>query len=280
MRQLYRLFGLFREYIILALLSSVSIILVVQNDSTPVQVLRSVAITVFSGIQSIPGAIAGIVSPQSQTDMLRDVNMRLMEEVMQLRHLQFENKELRSMLDFREKFAHPLLPAEIVGKGGNRVMNTITLNVGSDDSVAVRMPVINEQGLVGKVIAVSSHFCVVQTALSREFRVTAKVARTRIDGIIASENNQTLLMQNIWKTADVAQGDTVVTSEYSNIFPPNIPIGTISTIGVGPTGLFSRVDVTPFTDFNRLERVFVIRHNPDPERAALEHQVLTQEQMR
>jgi rod shape-determining protein MreC len=270
MRQLLRFLSFFREYLVVALLASISIILIVSNDSVPVQVLRSMTITVYAGIQSIPSAIASMFATKSEIDLLRDVNMAMMEETMQLRQLRYENKELRKLLGLRDKVSYPLVPAEIVGKGAVLGTSTLTLDAGSTDSVDVRMPVINEQGMVGKVIAVSGHFCVVQTALSRDFRVTAKLARARLDGIISWEDGQTLQLQNIWKTADVVAGDTVITSGYSSLFPPDIPIGTVASVGVGPTGLFSKIDVKPFASFSTLERVFVVRYKPDAERIALE----------
>jgi rod shape-determining protein MreC len=145
----------------------------------------------------------------------------------------------------------------------------ITLNAGSDDSIAVNMPVINEDGLVGKIIATSGQYSIAQLALHRDFRATAKTIRSRIDGFIAWDEGDGLLLQNVSKTADVIPGDTVVTSEYSNIFPPEVMVGVIRSIGPG-TGSSSRIEVEPRVNFAALERVFIIRYRSSPEREHLE----------
>ncbi|MBN1446297.1 MAG: rod shape-determining protein MreC [Bacteroidetes bacterium] len=272
MRTLIGLFQLFRDYIILTLLSGLSVLLIAQSDSAPVQVLRSFSILTFASLQASTNWAAGLFSTTQDAETLRDVNVSLMEEVMQLRRLRQENIELRRKIGFRERESYPLVPAEIVGKSLSLGQNMITIDAGSDDSIAVNMPVINEEGLVGRVIATSPAYAVAQLALHRDFRATAKVKRSRIDGIIAWREGDNLVLQNVWKTADVIPGDTVVTSEYSNIFPPEIMVGVIRSIGPGDGGLFSHIEVEPRVHFASLERVFVVRYRSDPERNRLEEQ--------
>ncbi|MFA6232573.1 MAG: rod shape-determining protein MreC [Bacteroidota bacterium] len=192
---------------------------------------------------------------------------------MQLRRLRQENMELRRKIGLRDRSNWPLVPAEIVGKNLSLGQNMITLDVGENDSVAVNMPVINEDGLVGKIVATSGSYSIAMLALHRDFRATAKIKRSRIDGIIAWKVGETLVLQNVWKTADAIPGDTVVTSEYSNLFPPEIMIGVIRTIGPGEGGLFSRIDIEPRVNFSAIERVFVVRYRREPLRARLEKRI-------
>lgn len=262
----------FREYITLTVLGGLSILLIASGDSAPVQVLRSFSLVTLASLQSSSNWVASLFSTDQDAEALRDVNVALMEEVMQLRRLRQENMELRRKIGFRDRSNWPLVPAEIVGKNLSIGQNLITLDAGEEDSIAVNMPVINEQGLVGKIIATSGGYSIAMLALHRDFRATAKIKRSRIDGIIAWEEGDNLLLQNVWKTADAIPGDTVVTSEYSNIFPPEIMIGVIREIGPGEGGLFSRIDVEPRVDFASLERVFVVRYRRNPVRTKLEEQ--------
>ena len=262
----------FREYITLTVLGGLSILLIASGDSAPVQVLRSFSLVTLASLQSSSNWVASLFSTDQDAEALRDVNVALMEEVMQLRRLRQENMELRRKIGFRDRSNWPLVPAEIVGKNLSIGQNLITLDAGEEDSIAVNMPVINEQGLVGKIIATSGGYRIAMLALHRDFRATAKIKRSRIDGIIAWEEGDNLLLQNVWKTADAIPGDTVVTSEYSNIFPPEIMIGVIREIGPGEGGLFSRIDVEPRVDFASLERVFVVRYRRNPVRTKLEEQ--------
>lgn len=273
MQQFLALFRLFREYVVVTVLAALSIILIAGSDAAPVRVLRSVAISLFASVQASTNLFSSSFSTRYENESLRDVNMGLMEEVMQLRRLRLENAELRRMLDFDARSSSPLLAAEVVGRTYTLGQSTLTINRGSDDSVQVNMPVITERGLVGKVIGTSAGYAVVQLAVNREFRASAKVQRSRVDGIIAWNDGISLQMQNIWKTADVVVGDTIVTSELSNTYPPEIPIGIIASIGPGEGGLFSHVAVTPSVDFTVIERVFVVRYMRDIERETLERRM-------
>lgn len=277
MQRLLRLLESLRDYLVAAGLSLVSIVLIANSDGPQVQVLRAGALAVFASAQTPTSWLASLFTARDEIRTMRTINMELMEEVMQLRRLKQENDELRSMVGFSQRSQHPLVPAEIVGKSTAPGQSTVTLNVGSDDGVATGMPVVHERGLVGKVISTSGGYSIVQLATSKTFRATAKIARTRVDGIIGWESGASLLLFNVLKTADVVPGDTIVTSEYSNTFPAEIPIGVVLSIGPGERGIFSRIDIRPGVEFERLERVFVIRYTRKPGQDELEQRVTPKE---
>jgi len=70
-----------------------------------------------------------------------------------------------------------------------------------------------------------------------DFRASTKIQRSRVDGIIAWDG-KTLLLKNVAKTQDVREGDAIITSEYSNAFPPGIKVGIVSSISEIPNSLF------------------------------------------
>ncbi|MCZ7555898.1 MAG: rod shape-determining protein MreC [Bacteroidia bacterium] len=261
---------IFREYIVLVILAALSLLLMTNSSSAPVRVFRSVSIIFFATLQSGSTWAAEVISPRTDENTLRDVNVGLLEEVMRLRGLQQENIELRRSIGLRERTPYPLVTAEIVGKNLALGQNMITLDVGEDDSVRVNMPIISETGLVGKIVATSNRYAIGMLALHRDFRTPAKIKRSRVDGIIAYHSGSRLRLQNIWKTADVIKGDTIVTSEYSNVFPPEILIGVVTSIGPGEGGLFSQIEVQPLAAFSSLERVFVVLRKSNEERNRLE----------
>jgi rod shape-determining protein MreC len=104
-----------------------------------------------------------------------------------------------------------------------------------------------------------------------DFRASAKIQRSRVDGIIAWDG-KILSLKNVPKTRDVKTGDVVITSEYSNTYPPNIRIGIVSDVQEQGSLLFKSITVTPDIDFIKLEEVFVIQYTPNTERIELERQ--------
>ena len=276
MHPLLRFLETFKDYIVTTVLSLLSIVLIANSDSPQIQVLRTICVGTVATLQSSTSWISALLSARNENATLRAINMELTEELLLLRRFKQENVELRSMVGFMERSPYPLVPAEIVGKTFSPGMTTLTIDAGERDSVRVRMPVITERGLVGKVIAVSSGYSIVQLATTKDFRATAKVARSRIDGIVAWKSGETLMMMNVLKTSDVRMGDTIVTSEYSNTYPPEIPIGTVSFIGPGDRGVFNAIEINPHVQYQKLERVFVVRYAPRAEQRMLEQRALPQ----
>ena len=131
------------------------------------------------------------------------------------------------------------------------------------------MPVIGDGGLIGIVTTVTQHYSVVNILLNTDFRASAKIQRSRVDGI-AAWDGKNLLLKNVPKMRDVKVGDVVVTSEYSSSFPDGIRIGLVSDVSDQPGSLFKSIVINPGVDFIRLEEVFIALTIPSAERSELE----------
>jgi rod shape-determining protein MreC len=160
--------------------------------------------------------------------------------------------------------------SNVVGKNLQLLRNTITLDVGQQEGVRPNMPVVTGSGLVGKITAASSRYAIAQILLNKDLRVSAKVQRSRVDGIVRWEGGARLLLTNVAKTLDVLPGDVVVTSDYSSIYPPGIRIGVVTETHPIEGSLFQSIEVAPDVDFTRLEEVFVLLASPDSSRLSLE----------
>lgn len=269
MQRLYQFYLLFKEYIIFSLLVLISIVLLTQNDNEQVRRIRSLAVGMFGAFQNTISIFPNVFVVQRENQLLRRMNVNLADEVNQLREARLENMRLRSMIALKESSLTQLVAGKIIAKNLNLLRNTVTLNVGENDGVGVGMPIITGEGLVGRVIAVSGGYSVGQMMLNIDFRASAKVQRSRVDGIIAWDGKM-LLLKNVAKSLDVRPGDAIVTSQYSNAFPPNIKIGVVGTVTEMPGNLFKRVEVIPAVNFIRLEEAFVLHYLPTIEKMKLE----------
>jgi rod shape-determining protein MreC len=269
LKRVYDFIILFKEYAVLSALLMISLILMALGDNTQIRHIRSVVTVVYGVVQDQLSFIPRYLALRSESDMLRRMNIDLADEVSRLRDARIENSQLRNLLGLKESLRYPLIAGKVVGKNLTLLRNTVTLNVGRLDGVLPRMPVINEGGLLGVVSAVSDHYSVVRILLNADFRASAKVERSRVDGILAW-NGEALLLSNVAKTLDVKVGDSLVTSEYSSTYPPNIRVGVVREVTQQLGSLFQRVVVSPGVDFVTAEDVFVISYTPDPERQELE----------
>ncbi|MBP1646569.1 MAG: mreC [Bacteroidetes bacterium] len=269
-KRLFEIVQLFKEYFLLALFLVASIALLTFNENQQIRAIRSVAVASVGFLQDALSFIPNYFDLRRENKVLRELNLTLADEVSRLREGRLENIRLRQLLALKERGVYTYVSANVVGKNLQLLRNTITLDVGEQDSVAPNMPIVSESGLVGKIIATSDRYSIGQILLNRELRVSAKVQRSRVDGIIRWDGGPSLSLQNVVKTMDVKEGDHVITSDYSSVFPPGLVIGTVSSTHENPGTLFEEVEVMPAVDFTRLEEVFVITHIADSSRVDLE----------
>jgi len=262
-----------REYLILSLLVVISFILIVSNDNTQVRYLRAVAVGFVGAIQSGFSAVPNVFEIQKENEFLREKNIEMSNEVSALKEAKLENLRLRKILNLKEKNISGVIIAKIINKSLIQARNTITLNVGETDSVKINMPVITDDGLVGRIVSTSKNYSIAQILYNRSLSITVKGQRSRVDGILNFDGSGNLVINNVPKSADVKAGDIFITSEYSNFFPAGIPVGTVAEEG-NLDNLFKKIIIRPLVSFTGLEEVFVLRHLPEMEKVDLESSYL------
>lgn len=255
----------FREHIVAVLLAIISLSLMSYGNVTQLGGFRALVIGGLGMAQEAFSWIPNPIALQKENAALRQINMDLLQEVMILRKAGVENEQLRRMLNLQRLSPVPYLAASVVGKTVFRTRQYITIDRGTNDGVKTGMNVVTDAGLVGLVIGTSRHYAIVQTLFNRDVRVSARLASTRDEGIIAWDGFEYLLLHNIPKNRTVQIGDLVVTSSLSSRYVPEIPIGKVRSVFNDPSSMFFRIVVEPTVDFWRLEQVFVIRQLPQDE---------------
>ena len=268
----------FKEYVALTLFVAGSLTMIAVSRTSDVEPLRAFATGIVGAIQSTYAWIPNPISLRNENRELLSNSIQLAAEVGKLRRSEAENIELRRMLGIAARKDWKLVPAEVVGKTTSFQRNMLTIDLGAKDGIVEGMAVITDAGLVGRVYATSQNFSLVQMLINTDFRVAAKIARTRVEGIIAWDGGPVLVMRNIPKALDVQLGDLVVSSEYSSYFPADVSIGTIDSIAPEPNSLFRRVYVNPSVNLFRVEHVYVILKDDALERERLALEAKTREE--
>jgi len=269
MKTLLRYFEDLKEYIVFAILAMISLILIFQNDNVQVRFIRAFAVSVIGVVQSGFSVIPNVFQLEKENKLLRETNNTLSTEISQLKEAKLENMRLLQLLEFKEKTHYNILAARIMGKTLIQTRNNITLDEGERDSVKVGMPIITDKGLVGKIVATSQIYSIAQILFNKELKVSAKDQRSRVDGIISWDGENKLAFKNVSKSADVMAGDVIMTSDYSNNFPPGIPVGYVISVGI-MDNLFKKIELETFVNFETLEEVFIIKYLSSEERQNLE----------
>jgi len=270
MRRLVDILLLFKEYFLLLLYILVSLLLLAVSDTPQMRAIRSLTVSAIGSAEDALGFIPNYFQLRSENRILREQNLTLSEELLRLREAKQENIRLRQLIGLKERSPFTYVSATVVGKTLNLLQNTVTIDVGQSDGIKPNMPIVTDEGLVGRVISTSPRYSIGQVLWNKDFRASAKIERDRVDGILQWEGGDHLSLKNVAKTLDVQAGDVVITSEYSALYPAGIKIGVVSKTSQLHGSLFQTIEITPSVDFSRLEEVFVIVHTPDSARVALE----------
>ncbi len=278
MQRLAELLLRYKEYAAALALVIVSLLLISISTNQKLRSFRTISVGMIASVQSVLSWLPNPYALETENHALRQLNRDLSMQAMELRDAGIKVQKLRAMLEFKEKSPMKLLAAEVVGKSTIQLRNYATLNVGSKNGVKEGMPVVSEQGLVGRVIGVSDNYSIVQLLINRDTRVAAKTVGGRNDGMITWDGGNSLLLRNVPAVQPQRKGDTVVTSNYSALFPENIVIGTISDISEEQGTLFYRLKVQPSVNFGTLEEAYVVLYSADQERLELERNVIESNQ--
>ena len=231
---------------------------------------------IISPVQGFMYRIATSVSQFFQSiaerqQMLKEYEV-LKERVAQLEQQQLqmdeairENQRLKKLLDFKEEKDNFIVEGvRVTGKNPGNWFNTITIDKGSEDGITVNMAVINDQGLIGRVIDVGKNWATVRTIIDGQSSIAAIVERTRDNGMVKGNNTLTFedglcRMINLPLDSDIVAGDRVITSGFGEIFPKGILIGEITEVLDEERDMYKTAIVEPYVDFLRLEEALVIR---------------------
>lgn len=139
------------------------------------------------------------------------------------------------------------------------------------------MGVVSATGIVGRVINVSENYAVVMSLLHRQSSVSAKIKKTGEVGTVQwdGESPSYVNMTNVPKSVSITKGDTIVTSQYSYLYPQGVMIGTVLEIVNDKASNFYTLRLKPATDFYKLEYVMVVENTQKDEQKKLEEAAKT-----
>lgn len=162
------------------------------------------------------------------------------------------------------KVVYTYLPASVIKNSYNSRNNYFIVDQGSKQGIEVGMAVICPQGIVGIIINVSDNYAQGMSVLNSKFEITPYIPDIELrQGVVgwAGMDHQYADLKEVNRTEQIKKGMKVVTSNYSSIFPPNIPIGTVHDVSLKNKSNFHKITLKLSTDFNRLNTVYCIKNN-------------------
>jgi rod shape-determining protein MreC len=164
------------------------------------------------------------------------------------------------------------IPAKVIHNSVNLSANYIYINRGAKQGITTQMGVISPGGVVGQVVNVTDDYAAVMSLLNKNFKVSAKLRNSNYFGTLSWEGKNTTLakLKEIPKHVKMKEGDTIVTSGYSELFPENVIVGTVKHVNAEPEENFLDIDVTLSTNMNNISYVYVVNNLKRKEFIALD----------
>ncbi len=268
----FRQWNRIRDWVLLLGLIAVSLFVMLTENLSIVRTLRASSLEFTGHVENSLSWIGRYFHALEENDLLREENISLSSQLARSREADIENTRLRRLVGFVDTVSYTLEPARIIQKEITEQNNHLYLNKGKTHGVEVNMGVLDERGILGKVIEVSDNYSLVMSYLNMDFRVPAKIQPSQAQGIIKWEGveRDKLLLEHVIKTEVVNQGDLVVTSGYSSVFPPGYPIGTVQLVvpQAGKNQLL--VYIKPSSQINVAEHAFIVLEQPEEELVELQ----------
>ncbi len=199
-----------------------------------------------------------LVSTAKENQRLKKALGQSLEQLNRYSETEIANDRLRHLLGFDKVIPRPMIAAQVVGKDPSAWSKTIIVDKGTRDSVRQGAPVVIPEGIVGVVVDASARYAKVLLLTDPNSAVDALVQQTRARGIVKGGGADYCVFDYVLRKHEISVGDIVVSSGLDGVFPKGFRVGRISEIVRQNAGIFQKVSVTPYVDFEILEEVFII----------------------
>ena len=269
MKEIIKLILKYHFTIIFILLEIVSFSLIIRHNEYQRAIFSESASILF-------GNISAIATDVKNYFRLKETNESLANENILLKN-RLEQYELSRDTIVQGTFMQDSIPvyeyigAKLVNATFNRTKNYLTLDRGLKNGIWKEMGVCSPDGIVGLVQDLSGHFAIVIPLINVDSRISAKIKKNSYYGSLQWDgvDYRYSYLNDIPYHVEVNEGDTIVTSGLSKIFPEGITVGYVESVDK-ETANFLKIKVRLAVDFKRLDYVYVILNNKKNEQTGLE----------
>lgn len=222
---------------------------------------------VRSGFSSVFYRYIHLMEVERENESLQKENELLRESQTLCEAWQRENERLTDLLEIKRDEISEAITARIVSYPIMGEFDILFINRGREEGVRRGFPVITSRGLVGRVIEAGPHRSKVLLVTDPTSSVDARVVRTGARGLVVGHGKEIGFSRPLFigalefwdRSSEVIVGDELVTSGLDEVFPADIPIGTVRSVKGEEGELFLNGEVVPSVEMNKVQEVLVIR---------------------
>lgn len=195
----------------------------------------------------------------ADNERLRAEALLTQRKLQKLATLTEQNVRLRELLNSSSLVDERVLVSELIGVDPNPFTQRILLDKGEADGVFLGQPVLDATGLMGQVVEVLPHSARVLLITDASHSLPVQINRNGLRALAAGTGrNEWLELRFVGDTADVREGDIVVSSGLGQRFPAGYPVGRVQSVIRHPAQSFAEVRVTPSAQLNRSRYLLLV----------------------
>lgn len=263
MRDLLNYFIRNSKWFVFAIYFVASLILLIRTNPFAQNVYMTSANAVSGSLYNLADRVGGYMHLKETNEELNERNAKLLAELelLRMQNLALQEAVISDTIILPESLKpYDFKTAHVVKNSVFRPKNFITINKGTKDGIGSEMGVIDANGVVGVVGTAGNNYSRVISLLNPDFRLSCKIKGNDSFGSLIWDGKDAryAVLEELPRHIEYNDGDTIVTSGYSSVFPGGIPVGIIEGQENSANSNMLNVRVRLFTDFTRLQNVQVI----------------------
>lgn len=248
----------------LMLFASIALLIASKTNNDFVRSIRAgltdvmvpVVQTLATPINSVQRAFAwmhDMAVLREENQKLRQQNTMLMRWQFAASELENENARLRDLLKFAPVGKESYTSARVAIDSSGPYVKAVIINAGKENNVDNDLAVVNESGLVGRVVETSEHTSRVLLLTDINSRIPVMTESSRERAIASGDNSDNLLLKYTPQDSKIKVGERILTTSDGGVMPPGLPVGVVTEVKPD-----NSVVVKPYVDWYRLEYVSVV----------------------
>ncbi|MEX5683153.1 rod shape-determining protein MreC [Pseudomonas silesiensis] len=210
----------------------------------------------WQGVASQFGSRTELVA---ENEKLKTENLLLQGRMQKLAALTEQNVRLRELLNSSALVNEKVEVAELIGMDPNPFTHRIIINKGERDGVVLGQPVLDARGLMGQVVELMPYTSRVLLLTDTTHSIPVQVNRNGLRAIASGTGNpERLELRHVADTADIKEGDLLVSSGLGQRFPAGYPVATVREVIHDSGQPFAIVRAVPTAALNRSRYLLLV----------------------
>lgn len=258
----------FARFILLALISVA--LMVVDYQTHQLQKIRGAldaAVYPIRYLAALPAQATDFIGEFFQTkerlrrdyDQLAQEHLELRAKLQTYEALEADNHRLRKLLDAGKRVSDRMITAPLMEVGAEPFTRKLTIAKGSTDGVYLGQPALDAAGVVGQVTAVNTYTSQITLITDPSQSVPVQSVRTGLRAIVfGTGSHDRVDVPYLTPSADIREGDMLVSSGLGGIFPPDYPVAQVVKIVNDPNEAFLKVVARPLAQLGHGREVLLV----------------------